>query len=253
MTRQVPDIKKIREERDATSSKRKQVLEYHKKYNEEHAKELAERKKARYANDPAYAEAAKKRARAAYQRRKKLTAEIRKITGALAPPKSVRAPGHLYCPTCLQPIPRPPRPVYKSVGKKYAVAMYTVREVARRLGKQVKTVQLWIQNGVIPDTLYKDRRTREGTTHTIMTRLWTQDQVEMLMRVTNKYDLRPPVSFEKIGLIADLRAEWDKLRPLGINPALYTVPTEHGLLARPSPELPVPGYAQRKAVNNDEQ
>ena len=68
----------------------------------------------------------------------------------------------------------------------------------------------------------------------------------MLMQVFARFDLRPPVSFEKIGLLAQVKASWDDLRPLGIWPALYKVPTEHGLLARESPDLPTPSYAQKK-------
>jgi len=239
----VPNIVKVREERDEKNASRKKMLDYHKNYNDEHAEDLSKAKKNRYATDPAYKEAAKKRAGAAYKRRRKLEEEIRKVVGP-PPPKSSRSPGHLYCPTCLQSIPKPPRPIYKMVGKRYAVAMYTIKELARRLGKQTKTVQLWVRDGVRPDTLYKDRRGKEGA-RAIMTRLWTQDQVEMLMKVFAGFDLRPPVSFEKIGLLAQVKASWDDLRPLGIYPALYTVSTEHGLLARVTPNLPVPSYARK--------
>jgi hypothetical protein len=247
-----PSLTEIKEKRDRTSERRKQVLNYHRDYNEKHSDELAEKKKQKYDTDPAYREAAKKRANSSYQRKKRLEQEVRKMIGPQNPARPIRSDANMYCPTCLQPIPRAPKPIYKSVGKKYAVAMYTIKEVARRLGKQVRTMQLWIRQGFLPDTFYKDRRTKEGTTKAIMTRLWTQDQIEMLMRVVNRYDLRPPVSFEKIGLLAELRREWDKLRPLGIDVSLYTVPTEHGdLLARPSADLPTPGYAQPKAEHTD--
>jgi hypothetical protein len=239
------DLEKIREKRNRQNMSRKHTLDYHRNYNDTHSEELATAKKNRYDTDPEYREAAKKRAATAYERKKKLQEEIRRIAGPPPVSSAGRSTNHLYCPLCMQPVPRPRAPVYKSVGKKYAVAMFTVRELSRRLGKQAKTVQLWLRDKVIPDTLYKDRRTKEGTTKAIMTRLWTQDQIEMLMRVFDSYDLRPPVSFEKIGLVAEVRKEWDALRPLGIVPSLYTEQTEHGLLARPSAELPMPGWATK--------
>jgi hypothetical protein len=245
-------MRKLMDERNAENPERKKVLDYHRQYNTDHAVELAAAKKKKYDTDPKYKAAAKKRSSSAYQRKKKLMEEIKKVMGP-PPPNGTRGSNQIYCPTCNQPIPKPPKPVYKSVDKKYAVAMYTIAEVARRLGKQTKTLQIWLQNKVIPDTLYKDRRTKQGAKHVIMTRLWTQDQVEMLMRVISQFDLRPPVSFQKIGMIAAIRREWDKLRPLGIDPKLYDCQTEQGYLARPSADLPTPAYGRKNPQKEQEE
>jgi hypothetical protein len=226
------------------SRQRQHKLDYHLKYNEEHKDVLKEKKKNKYQTDPEYKAAALKRAKDRYLQNRQIITAIRKSSGIQ--PAVARNRGHSnrkkYCPLCLQVIPQPPKPTFKSVQKKYLVAMYTVREVARRLGKQVPTVLKWIREGdVIPDAMYKEKRTGTG-----MTRLWTQDQVEMLMRVFDKYDLRPPVNFKTIGLVKELRAEWDRLRPLGIDVKLYAVKDEDsGLLARSSYELPLPSFASQ--------
>jgi hypothetical protein len=239
----MPEIQEVVADRVAHAEQRQRTLDYHARYNKDHQEAIKAAKRKKYAEDPAYREAALKRAHERYETQKKLRQEIRKSTGIMASPARKRGTNaYMYCPMCLQSIPRPVKPIFKSIQKKYLVAMFTVREVARRLGKQTTTVIKMIRaDHLLPETLYKEQRSG-----TVPTRLWTQDQVEMLMRVFDKYDTRPPVSYEGIGLTKEIRTEWDKLRPFGIDPKLYTVKDEEtGFLARPSYELPLPKFAAR--------
>jgi hypothetical protein len=240
-------IAELREDHASHAEQRQHTLDYHRDYNKEHMEDLKKSKKDKYATDPVFREAAKKRSKDRYALQKKIRQEIRKTTGFQATPARRRgSASQLYCPTCLQPVPRPLKPIFKSVQRKYLVAMFTVRELARRLGKQVPTVIKWIRNERwLPETMYKEQRT--GTSPS---RLWTQDQVEMLMRVFDKYDMRPPANYETIGLVKEVRAEWDKLRPTGIDSKLYVLKDEEtGLLARESYELPMPKFASRSELS----
>jgi hypothetical protein len=236
----MPNIAEAREEHMAHAEQRQKAIDYNRQYNEDHKEEIKESKKNKYATDPAFREAAKKRAKDRYDAQRAIRQEIRKSTGIQSYKKRSRSSIGLFCPTCLQAIPKPPKPSFKSVQRKYLVAMFSVREVARRLGKQPQTIIKLIRvDKVLPETMYKEQRSG-----TVPARMWTQDQVEMLMRVFDKYNLRPPVNYQTIGLKKEIQTEWDKLRPTGINPALYTVKDEEtGLLARESYELPLPGFA----------
>jgi len=243
-------LDKSRNEYVEGSKERKKRLEYHQKYNTTHSDTLAARKKDRYKSDPAYRAAAIKRATASYERKKKLLDEVRRLTGRVD--KRNNHPTNRYCPTCNQALPKPVKPVYKAAGG-YAIAMYTISVLSHQLGRQVKTVQKWLHDGFIPDTTYKEQTAYQGRGKALckayMARLWTQDQVETLMKVFSKYDFRPPCNFKRSGLLDEIKTEWKKLQPLGIDPALYTSQTEHGYKVRPSPDLPRPYFLppERKA------
>lgn len=219
--------------------------EYLRAYREQKGDEIASKRKTRYDTDPEYRAACIERAKRSYAKRR---AELDKLRrgGLLPPPRRKKTAGtenlaHTVCPLCRRPFPQKPKPVFMLISKRYQVTMFPLREVAYRLGKNARTIAGWISDKVMPDSQYKSKGGH---------RLWTQDQIELLMKVCSRYDLRPPVSFVKCGFVAELRAEWEKLRATkGINPALYTVTSEHGLLKRKSDALPPPITAAEGKVN----
>jgi hypothetical protein len=194
-----------REEYVEGTADRVKRLDYYREYNAEHSEALLEKKKTRYQTDPVYRAAIIKRSREAYQKQKK---------------HKTKGYGVLVCPHCKRPMPRVIRPVLMRVdGKRYGidksfeVFMYAIGELSKKLMRQQRTVKAWIRDGVIPESRYRNDKQR---------RLWTQDQVEMFERVIKKYDLKPPADYKKIGFIDEIKKEWDKLMPLGIQVSKYT-------------------------------
>jgi hypothetical protein len=239
------DIVERKEEWEKHPEVRQHELDYARQYNEDHKEQLKEKKKNKYNTDPEFRARALKRAHERYLVQREIRQHIRQSTGIQQTQGRYKgSKSYKYCPLCLQSVPPPPKPVFKSIQKKYLVSMFTVREVARRLGKQMPTVAKWIKQGIIPETLYKEMRTGPAPT-----RLWTQDQVELLMRVFDQIDTRPPISYEEVELVEKIQSAWDQLKPLGIDVSLYTVKDEGtGLLARESYDLPLPKFACQSEV-----
>jgi hypothetical protein len=236
-------INAAREKHHATNRKRKKKLDYHRAYNADHASELSEAKKKRYRTDPAYRQAILARNVARYQRQQLLKKKIEEV----CPPPLRQFRKMACCPTCHRPLPTLSKPhlmlidgTKKGVPRKFEVMMFPIGELARHIGKQARTVDSWIKDGVLSEAQYKNASMR---------RRWTQDQAEAIMSTCDKFDLRPPVSFEKIGFIREVREALQALAPLGIDPAKYTTLTDDGRYRRDSQELSPPIYTTEELLH----
>ena len=115
--------------------------------------------------------------------------------------------------------------------------MYAVGDLAVRLKRSPTTLIQWIRRGVIPKTQY--RAAKSGR------RLWTQDQLEAILRAADGFDLNPPTSFFKCGFANEIRRQLDELKPIGIDTKLYTEPgnSSSSSLRRKDQGFPVPENA----------
>lgn len=224
------EIRKVHHKRTKTAKKRGKRLQYFRQYYRDHKQEITAQKKKRYEEDSEYREAIKSRDRKVKKDRSQLLAERmregHKGGGKRGTRRSKRVTNaHARCPICHRPMPRARTPRRMLIGQKYEVLMYTSFELQFRLGRTARSITKWHMTKVLPDATY--HFDRGGFGHSSKARLWTQDQIEAIVRVYESYDLRAPVSLKGCGFVGELHAELGKLDPLGIDVSLYTEPGEH--------------------------
>jgi hypothetical protein len=104
---------------------------YNAAYYERNKERILVARKKRYEEDPGYREAARKRAA---ERGQRVTEKYRKRRDAFSPiPFQIRVGSDVL-----------------------SVPMYTSMQIARALGKSVKTIRGWEKRGILPKAMYRD-------------------------------------------------------------------------------------------------
>lgn len=216
-------LQRNKEELNRGAEKAGDMVTYQANYYRARAEELRQLKRDRYKNDPAYRESVKKQANKYYKEQKLKERVARKKMEPFRN-NDARVTSRC-CPTCGRVLPSPPKPKLLVVAKKYEVLMYTIGDLAKKVGRQPRTITLWLSDKYLPESIYRDSAQR---------RLWTHDQVLTIVRVCSMYRLRPPLNFVACGFVGKLKAELEKLGPMGIDVSLYALPGEKrpGLLRR---------------------
>jgi hypothetical protein len=88
------------------------------------------------------------------------------------------------------------------------VWMYSTGALAHSLSRSSQTVRLWEKNGVLPTAMYRDDRGR---------RMYTQDQVEMVVGVFEKFAGENAFAWKDSGIPEMIKTEWANM-PAGVKP-----------------------------------
>ncbi len=131
--------------------------EYQKTYYERHRAKIKSKRAERYAANPGYQEAAKKRAKAQRQRAKEKRAEVRLARGE-------------------EPSSRLPAPRMHLVdidGSEKEIELHSAGQLGKRLGRSTQTIRIWERKQILPKAMYRDPGTNA--------RLYTALQVEKLV------------------------------------------------------------------------
>jgi hypothetical protein len=130
---------------------------YFAKYYEENREAVLDKKKERYKNDPEYRNKIKEASKA----RRQALAEEKKRLGI---PRKKKGDSPLW--------------FRIQVGnEEVPVRMYTVGQLAKRLGRKPQTIRVWESNGLIPEAMYRN---------TAKDRLYTELQIKLILAA---YDL----------------------------------------------------------------
>lgn len=107
-------------------------------------------------------------------------------------------------------IRRPMRPRKRAIepepGVRLEVWTYTAGAVALALDRTTQTVRMWEKNGILPAATYRDDRQR---------RLYTQDQMEALVRIFADAKQENVLSWKDSGIPEQIRRAWAEL-PHGV-------------------------------------
>ncbi len=153
---------------DEKEEKPETGTEYQKSYYQRHRAKIRGVRAARYASNPAYLEAAKKRAKAQRARNKEKRAAARLARGEE--------------PTSRLPAPRI-RPVMID-GLEKEIELHSAGQLGKRLGRSTQTIRLWEKKGILPEAMYRGAGIRGP-------RLYTALQVEKLvnaLKLARKFD-----------------------------------------------------------------
>ena len=129
---------------------------YFSKYYAENKKEISEKKKRRYQEDPEYREKIKARARA----RKKMLAEERKKQKQHEVDRE--------------------NPIWFRIefgDSEIPVRMYTIGQLAKRLGRKTQTIRVWERKGIMPEATYRS---------SAKDRLYTELQVRLIVEAYDR-------------------------------------------------------------------
>lgn len=168
------------EEENSAKPKSKYMREYYRKNKER----IAEAKKRRYENDPEYREEIKQRRKMQYEKQKVARAKKKLKSGSPGNgPKEMN--------------------VLTESGRTVRAKMFLRGQLAERMELSARTLQKWEVEGVLPECAY---RTKAGW------RLYTEDQVEVAVRVYQKHLPDNPGMWRITDdFVRDLHNEWAAL------------------------------------------
>lgn len=129
------------------------VTAYNREYYQKHKEEIKARRKEKYKTDPVYREILKRRS---IERKRQMK----------RPPKRKRESFKFF--------------TIDVGGKEVTVKMYTITQLAKAMGRQVKTIRVWEKRGIFPAALYRSSGGASGI------RLYTEFQIKMIIRIFRK-------------------------------------------------------------------
>jgi hypothetical protein len=209
---------------------------------EKHAEENKQYLRTKYKEDPAHRQRIKNNMKAYHDKRRVLVKRVHKALGGVKPRDSTEE--LLFCPVCGTHI-REIKPdmllvdgFRRGIKKRFLVQMVPKTVVTVKLCISLRTLEKWLREGLIPRSQYRNSRKQN---------LWTQDQLEALMVICNRYTPRSGVlSFRSMGLVDMVKESFAALAPLGIDQSLYTESSDQELFQRPDLILPPPTQKRKE-------